>query len=86
MENEEWLSDQTTADPSREKSTWTSGQPGGTSSRQKVNCATIYGKYMISLGWFDDMSCRSPVEYAMHICESAVPCTKYETGRSLSVE
>ena len=32
------------------------------------------------------MSCRRPLEYAAHICERAVSCNKFETGRSLSVE
>lgn len=32
------------------------------------------------------MLCRRLLEYAAHICEGAVSYTKYETGRSLSVE
>ena len=35
---------------------------------------------MSYLGLFDDLSCRRLVEYAAHIYEKAVSCTKYETG------
>ena len=72
-----WLSDQTTADPPQQKSPWTSGQPSGIPLKLKFNCSTIYGKFRSYLGWFDDMSCRRPLEHAAHICESAVSCTKY---------
>ena len=52
----------------------------------KFNCPTVYGKYKSCLGWFDDMLCRRLLEYAAHVCDGAVSYTKYETGRSLSVE
>ena len=80
-----WLSNQTTVDSSQGKSPWAPGEPSGTPDR-KMNCATIYGKYLSFLGRFDDLSCRSRQKYTGHICERAVSCTKHERGRSLCVE
>ena len=81
-----WLSDQTTVDPSQEKSPWAPGQPSGTSKEEKANCAIIYGKYKSYLGRFDDDQCRRRMKNAGHICEKAESCTKHEKGRSLFVE
>ncbi|XP_044179346.1 uncharacterized protein LOC114955584 isoform X2 [Acropora millepora] len=73
-----WLSDQTTVDPSQEKSLWAPGQPSGTSKEEKANCAIIYGKYKSYLGRFDDDQCRRRMKNAGHICEKAESCTKHE--------
>ena len=80
-----WLSSQTTVDSSQGNSPWAPGQPSGRPDR-KMNCATIYGKYLSYLGRFDDMPCRRRVRDSGHICERAVSCTKDERGRSFCVE
>ena len=80
-----WLSDQTTVDSSQGKSLWAPNQPSGTSN-QKINCATMYGKYRRYSGRFDDNRCSRRMNNAGLICERAVSCTKHERGRSLFVE
>ena len=81
------MSDQTTVDSAfKGKSPWAPNQPSGTSSNQKFNCATMYGKYRSYFGLFDDNQCSRRMKDAGHICERAVSCTKHERGRSLFVE
>ncbi|XP_044183675.1 uncharacterized protein LOC122947214 [Acropora millepora] len=78
-----WLSDQTTVDSSQGKSLWAPNQPSGTSN-QKINCATMYGKYRKYSGRFDDNRCSRRMNNAGLICERAVSCTKHERGMSLT--
>ena len=80
------MSDQTTVDLSKGKSLWAPNQPSGTSSNQKINCATMYGKYRSYSGRFDDIRCSRRMKNAGLICERAVSCTKHERGRILFVE
>ena len=69
-----WLSSETTVNSTQGKCPWAPGEPSGPLDR-KINCATIYGKYLSYFGRFDDMSCTSSAEDAGHICERAVSCT-----------
>jgi len=80
-----WLSNQTTVDSSQGKSPWAPGEPSVPPYR-KVYCTTIYGTYRHYLGLFDDLPCGLHRKNTGHICERAVPCTKDERGRSLTVE
>ena len=79
-----WLSNQATVDSSPGIFPWAPYQPS--QPKEKVYCATIYGKYRSNLGRFDDLPCGLPLKSSGYICERAVSCTKHEGGRKLFAE